>query len=232
MQGAAGVSEIASSWLPVEADSRDAHRTANLRSSPTFPVQAKLSVENPDTYACAPRVIRKATTRAGKRITLRRSKERGAFLNFLHTFLDGAGRHDANGVPLIQPRVDQELVDAFGLVCFYDGDCQVLVVHVWTRDDRDTVPLGDARDLRGRLKHEVSGLRVARRADLGAMHTKQDEVQLRNSLRERWGADLRSTTDVPSIVSFERSIDADRKSGASLARDAARLRLHCPYRSR
>lgn len=47
MQAAAGVSEIASSWPPVEADSRDAHRTANLRSSPTFPVQAKLSVEIP-----------------------------------------------------------------------------------------------------------------------------------------------------------------------------------------
>jgi hypothetical protein len=48
------------------------------------------------------------------------------------------------------------------------------------------------------------------------MHTKQDEVQLRNSLRERWGADFRSTTDVASIVSFERSIDADRKSGVSV----------------
>jgi len=32
MQAAAGVSEIASSWPPVDADSRDAVRTANLRS--------------------------------------------------------------------------------------------------------------------------------------------------------------------------------------------------------
>jgi len=64
------------------------------------------------------------------------------------------------------------------------------------------------------------------------MHTKQDEVQLRNSLRERWGADFRSATDVPSIVSFERSIDADRKSGASEGKLAGHFGSVIWFRSR